>query len=304
MIGAAARTLPRVVHVDRPAPHVLFQRRPPCALRAPVAKCGMPVDLVEAFRAAVRGPVIGPDDAPYDRARGTFNALIDARPAVIVRPVDPADVSSAVRLAAERGLPVSVRGGGHSVAGHSVGQGGVMVDLRLFREVVVDPDARTAVVGGGCCWNDVDAATQAHGMAMPGGTYGDTGVAGLTLTGGIGHLIGAFGLTLDNLLSAELVTASGEVVVASEDREPDLFWALRGGGGNFGVVTTFTFRIHPVPLMAGGLLAHRAEDAAAVLKAFARMRDDLPDELTHAGVDPARDNDGAARGAHGGRLPR
>ena len=155
-----------------------------------------------------------------------------------------------------------------------------MIDLRLHREVVVDVGERIARVGGGACWNDVDAATQALGLAMPGGTYGDTGVAGLTLTGGIGHLIGSFGLTLDNLLAANVVTASGEVVRTSEEHEPELFWALRGGGGNFGVVTGFEFRVHRVSVMTGGVLIHRHEDAAAVLKAFARMAGDVPDELT------------------------
>jgi FAD/FMN-containing dehydrogenase len=155
-----------------------------------------------------------------------------------------------------------------------------MIDLRLLRVVHVDPDALSAVVGDGCCWNDVDAATQAHRLAMPGGTYGDTGVAGLTLSGGIGHLIGAFGLTLDNMLSAEVVTAGGEVIAASADRETELFWALRGGGGNFGVVTSFAFRLHAVPLMTGGVLIHRLEEAADVLKAWARMLDAAPDELT------------------------
>lgn len=169
-------------------------------------------DLADALSGLHRGPVIGPRDASYDRARTTFNALIDARPAAITRPVGSDDVATSVTFAREHGLPVSIRGGGHSVAGHSVGDESVMIDLRLLRQVHVDPDALTAEVEGGCCWNDVDAATQAYGLATPGGTYGDTGVAGLTLTGGIGHLIGAFGLTLDNLASAEVVTASGRVV--------------------------------------------------------------------------------------------
>ena len=233
-----------------------------------------------ALSSAHRGPVIAPPDARYDRARVTFNALIDARPAVIARPIDPQDVATAITFARERGLAVSVRGGGHSVAGHSVGEDSVMIDLRLLREVQVIADDRTVVVGAGCCWNDVDASTQAYRLAVPGGTYGDTGVAGLTLTGGIGHLIGAFGLTLDNLLSAEVVSAAGDVITASADVEPELFWALRGGGGNFGVVTSFEFRVHPAPLMAGGVLIHRLEDSADVLKAWARMRTSMPDELT------------------------
>lgn len=206
--------------------------------------------------------------------------MVDARPAVIARPVDAADVARAVQFARSEGLPVSVRGGGHSVAGHGVGPASVMIDLRLFREVQVDAASRIARVGGGACWNDVDAPTQAEKLAMPGGTYGDTGVAGLTLTGGIGHLIGVHGLTLDNLVHARLVSADGEMVEVDADREPDLFWALRGGGGNFGVVTEFGFALHPVYLMTGGVLGHTMEDAAAVIRIFRDMRATLPDELT------------------------
>jgi len=227
-----------------------------------------------------RGPVITPDDRRFDAARRTFNASIEARPAVISRPVDSRDVAAAIAFARAHDLPVSVRGGGHSVAGHSVGEGSVMVDLRLLREVDVGPVARTATVGGGACWNDVDAPSQSFGLAMPGGTYGDTGVAGLTLTGGIGHLTGAYGLSLDNLLSAEVVTADGRVIRANRDDEPELFWALRGGGGNFGVVTEFVFQLHEVPLMTGGFLIHRLQDAPEALRAFARMRDDMPSALT------------------------
>jgi FAD/FMN-containing dehydrogenase len=156
---------------------------------------------VTGFGAVHRGPVIGPGDVRFDRARRSFNALVEARPELIVRPVDDADVAAAVGLARARGLGVSVRGGGHSVAGHCVGHASLMIDLRLLREVTVDADAERVLVGGGACWNDVDAPTQAAELALPGGTYGDTGVAGLTLNGGIGHLVGAYGLTLDNLVS-------------------------------------------------------------------------------------------------------
>jgi len=237
-------------------------------------------ELITALRKSVRGPLLGPDDARFDEGRESFNGLIDRRPAAIVRPVDATDAAAAIRVAREHALPVSVRGGGHSVAGHAVGEGGVMIDLRLLRDVLVDPSTRTVRVGGGACWNDVDARTQSYGMAMPGGTYGDTGVAGLALTGGIGHLIGLFGLTIDNLLSAEVVTADGRIVRADEDGEPDLFWALRGGGGNFGVVTEFVFRIHEVDLMTAGLLVHRLEDAPLVLRAWRDSRDQMPDALT------------------------
>ena len=221
---------------------------------------------VAEFAAVHHGPVIGPADVRFDRARRSFNALIEARPELIVRPIDDADVAAAIGFARERGLSVSVRGGGHSVAGHSVGHASLMIDLRLLREVTVDADAQRVLVGGGACWNDVDAATQAAELALPGGTYGDTGVGGLTLTGGIGHLTGAYGLTLDNLVSARLVTAAGEVIWAAADREPELFWALRGGGGNFGVVTEFEFALHPVPVMTGGVVIHALRDAAAALR--------------------------------------
>jgi len=235
---------------------------------------------VAEFGAVHRGPVIGPADGRFDRGRRSFNALIEARPELIVRPVDDADVAAAIGLARAHGLAVSVRGGGHSVAGHSVGHASVMIDLRLLREVMVDADGQRVLVGGGACWNDVDAPTQAAELALPGGTYGDTGVAGLTLTGGIGHLVGAYGLTLDNLVSARLVTAAGEVIRAAADREPELFWALRGGGGNFGVVTEFEFALHRVPVMTGGVVIHSLRDAPAALRAFRDMRAELPDALT------------------------
>jgi FAD/FMN-containing dehydrogenase len=155
-----------------------------------------------------------------------------------------------------------------------------MIDLRLLREVTVDADAQRVLVGGGACWNDVDAAAQGAELALPGGTYGDTGVGGLTLAGGIGHLTGAYGLTLDNLVSARLVTAAGEVIWAAAGREPELFWALRGGGGNFGVVTEFEFALHPVLVMTGGVVIHSLRDAPAALRAFRDMRAELPDALT------------------------
>jgi FAD/FMN-containing dehydrogenase len=235
---------------------------------------------VAEFAGVHRGPVIGPADVRFDGARRSFNALVEARPELIVRPVGDADVAAAIGFACARGLGVSVRGGGHSVAGHSVGHASVMIDLRLLREVTVDADAQRVLVGGGACWNDVDAAAQGAELALPGGTYGDTGVGGLTLAGGIGHLTGAYGLTLDNLVSARLVTAAGEVIWAAADREPELFWALRGGGGNFGVVTEFEFALHPVLVMTGGVVIHSLRDAPAALRAFRDMRAELPDALT------------------------
>jgi FAD/FMN-containing dehydrogenase len=232
------------------------------------------------LRDAHRGPLIVQGDAGYDSARETFNALTDSRPTIITRPVDSRDVSTALRFARTHGLPVSVRGGGHSVAGHCVGDASLMIDLRLLRDVRVDVERRTATVGGGACWSDVDARTNSFGLALPGGTYGDTGVGGLALTGGIGHLTGLHGMTLDNILALELVTANGDVVRASADEEPDLFWALRGGGGNFGVVTAFTFRLHEVGVMTGGALVHGVEAAPAVLRAFRDMTPEAPAALT------------------------
>src|SRR6266540_6613638 len=231
------------------------------------------------LRRGHRGPVIAPDDSGYDAARTTFNGLLDRRPEVILRPLDLDDVVSAVSFAGEWDLPIAVRGGGHSVAGHCIGDGSLVVDLRLMREVVVDPESRTATCGGGSLWEDLDPPCQRQGLATPGGTFGDTGVGGLTLGGGIGHLIGLHGLTLDNLLATTVVTADGSVVSASESENPELFWALRGGGGNFGVVVDFTFQLHPVGPLLGGLLNYRLDDAPAVLPAWRDLMTGAPDSL-------------------------
>jgi FAD/FMN-containing dehydrogenase len=226
-----------------------------------------------------RGPVIAPEDAGYDAARLTFNGMIDRRPELIARPLDVDDVVAAVSFARDADLPIAVRGGGHSVAGHCVGDGSLVVDLRLVRSVAVDPEARTATCGGGSLWEDFDPPCQRAGLATPGGTFGDTGVGGLTLGGGIGHLIGLYGLTLDNLLAATIVTAAGEVVAASEGENPELFWALRGGGGNFGVVVDFTFQLHPVGRLLGGALNYDLEDTEAVVAAWRDVIAAAPDSL-------------------------
>jgi FAD/FMN-containing dehydrogenase len=231
------------------------------------------------LRARHRGPVIVPGDDGYEAARATFNGMLDRRPEIVTRPLDVNDVVAAVWFAAESDLPIAIRGGGHGVAGHCVGDGSLVVDLRLMREVTVDPDARTATCDGGTLWEDLDPPCQRHGLATPGGTFGDTGVAGLTLGGGLGHLIGLYGLTLDNLLAATVVTADGRVLGASEDENGDLFWALRGGGGNFGVVTDFTFALHPVGQLLGGLLVYRMEDAQAAVSVWREVMADAPDEL-------------------------
>ena len=239
----------------------------------------MQTDTLAELRQGHRGPVIAVDDAGYDPARLTFNGMIDRRPELIARPLDVDDVIAAVTFAVDADLPIAVRGGGHSVAGHCIGDGGLVVDLRLMRSVTVDPDGHVATCGGGALWEDLDPPCQRHGLATPGGTFGDTGVGGLTLGGGIGHLIGLHGLTLDNLLAATVVTASGEVLRASDDENDDLFWALRGGGGNFGVVTDFTFRIHPVGQLLGGLLVYPLDDAPAAVAKWRELMAEAPDQL-------------------------
>ena len=209
----------------------------------------------------------------------TFNGMLDRRPALVARPLDVDDVVAAVEVAREEELPVAVRGGGHGVAGLCVGDESLVVDLRLMREVHVDPDTRSARCGGGALWEDLDPPCLRHGLATTGGTFGDTGVAGLTLGGGIGHLTGLHGLTLDNLRAATVVTADGSVVRASSDEEPDLFWALRGGGGNFGVVVDFTFELHPVEQLLGGLLLYDLADAESMASAWRDVMTSAPDEL-------------------------
>lgn len=227
----------------------------------------------------VRGPVLRPGAALYDEARRTFNGMIDRHPAAIVRPRDAADVAAAIVWARGLGLPVAVRGGGHSVAGHAVADDALMLDLSGLRNVSVDFVARRASADGGCQWIDVDAATQAHGLAVPGGTFGDTGIAGLTLGGGIGYLMGSFGLTCDNLIGAELVTADGTICDVDQTKEPELLWGLRGGGGNFGVVTRFDYRLHPVGEMYGGPIQYAASNTVAALRLVRDVQMAAPDEL-------------------------
>jgi FAD/FMN-containing dehydrogenase len=205
-----------------------------------------------------------PGDDTYDDARISFNGILDRRPAAIVSCGTTGEVVAAVRAARTLGLPIAVRGGGHSVAGHSLPDGALVVSLDRMRHVDVDPPRRLARAGGGAQWNDVDAAAFAHGLAVPGGTFGDTGIGGLTLGGGLGWLMPVAGLTCDNLVAAEVVTADGRVVTASQDGDDELLWALRGGGGNFGVVTHFTYGLTPVEPMWGGTIRYPASAAAIV----------------------------------------
>jgi UDP-N-acetylenolpyruvoylglucosamine reductase len=207
---------------------------------------------VKELRSRVRGPIVQPGDADYDEARKVYNAMHDRRPALIVRATGVADVIAAVTFAAHHGAVLAVRGGGHSVAGHSICDDGVVVDLRGLRGLRVDPERRTVRAEGGCTWGDLNHATHAFGLATTGGIVSTTGIAGLTLGGGLGYLARRHGLTCDNLVSADVVTADGSFVTCSDERERDLFWAIRGGGGNFGVVTSFEYRLHPVADIFGG----------------------------------------------------
>ena len=203
-------------------------------------------NALETLSNSFSGEIFGPEDARFDGARAVWNAMIDRRPAAIAQCRTSDDVQAAVKLAVTQNLPITIRGGAHNVAGHAVCDDGVMVDLSLMRDVKVDATARVATVEGGALWRDVDAATQADGLATPGGLISDTGVAGLTLSGGIGWLRAQHGLAIDNLIAADVVLANGTLVRASAEKNPDLLWALKGGGGNFGVVVRFEFALHPV----------------------------------------------------------
>ena len=237
--------------------------------------------VVDAFRRRVRGPLIGPDDVGYDDSRRLWNAMIDKRPGLVLKPSGTADIIDAVRFARDHAISLSIRGGGHNIAGTAVTDGGLMLDLSGLRGIRVDPEARTVQVQPGCVWGDVDRETQTFGLAVPNGIVSETGVAGLTLGGGFGWTTRRYGYTSDNLLAADVVTADGELRTASAAQNPDLFWGIRGGGGNFGVVTSFTFRAHPVgPEVFGGMLVYPMDRAAAVVDAFRALTTDAPDELS------------------------
>jgi FAD/FMN-containing dehydrogenase len=227
------------------------------------------------------GSVVAPEDPDYETVRRIWNAAIDKRPALIVRAASTEDVARAVGFARSEGRPIAVRGGAHSTAGFSTCDDGIVIDLAQLNEVQVDVEARRAFVGGGARWKDVDAATQRHGLATTGGLVSSTGVGGFTLGGGFGNLVRKYGLACDNLRSAELVTADGSVVQASESQNADLFWALRGGGGNFGVVTKFELDLHPVgPVVLGGPIFYPGEQAVQVLSGWRDQVQTMPDELS------------------------
>ena len=257
-----------------------------------------PTSVLDARRVlseGFTGTLLQSGDAGYDEARRVHNGMIDKRPALIAQCRTPADVARVIAVARQRGLELTVKGGGHNVAGRATIDAGVVIDLALMNGVAVDAAARRARVGGGALWRDVDRATQAHGLATVGGEVSTTGVAGLTLGGGIGWISGKYGATVDNVLEIELVTADGTVLRANEQQHEDLFWALRGGGGNFGVATEFTYRLHEVgPTVTGGVVAHALTDAPAVLRFFRDFVQDMPDELrVHAGMLHAPDGSGA-----------
>ena len=234
---------------------------------------------IAQLRERVRGEVITPSDKGYEEARKVYNAMIDRRPRVVVRCANVSDVMAAVEFAHENQLDLAVRGGGHSVPGFGTCDDGVVVDLSRMRGVRVDPRNRTARAEGGATWGDFNHATHAFGLATTGGIISTTGIAGLTLGGGIGYLSRGFGFSSDNLVSADVVTADGRFLIASDNENQDLFWAIRGGGGNFGVVTSFEFRLHPVKDIYGGVMFYELSEVANVLRFYREFIADAPEEL-------------------------
>ena len=238
------------------------------------------VQRVEGLAATFKGAILCPGAPGYEDGRLIYNGLVDKRPALIARCTTPADVATAIAFARDGGHEISVRGGGHNVGGSAVTDGGVMIDLSAMRQISVDPDARTLRAQGGVTWAELNDAAAEHGLAVTGGAISSTGIGGYTLGGGLGWLMSLYGLAADNLVSVELVTADGEVLEASDASNPDLFWALRGGGGNFGVATSFEFRLHPLTQVVGGLIAYPFDAAPDVLRFFRDVTQRLSDELT------------------------
>jgi FAD/FMN-containing dehydrogenase len=234
---------------------------------------------ISEIKANLRGRVIEPNDADYDDTRKVYNAMIDKKPRLIARCADVADVIYSVNFARNHELLLAVRGGGHNGGGLGICDDGLVIDLGLIKNTRVDPTTRTVTAGGGCVWGDVDHTTHAFGLATPSGIISTTGVGGLTLGGGIGHLTRKCGLTIDNLISADLVLADGSFVKASADENSDLFWAIRGGGGNFGVVTSFSFRLHPIDNVYAGPILYELSEAAEVMKWYRKFITNAPDDL-------------------------
>jgi FAD/FMN-containing dehydrogenase len=240
---------------------------------------------VQSFEKSLRGKLLRPEDEGYEEARLVWNGVIDRRPALIARCADTQDVVQSVNFARDHNLLVAVRGGAHGVAGLATCDGGLVIDLSPMKGIQVDPNARTARAEGGVIWRELDDATQAHGLAAPGGVVSDTGIAGLTLGGGLGWLRNKYGLSCDNLISAEVVTADGRVLRASETENPDLFWGIRGGGGNFGIVTTFEYRLHPVgPEVMVCLVLHPGAKIREALRFFREYTASAPDEVGLVGL--------------------
>ena len=241
---------------------------------------GLPAAAVAAFGRRLSGQLIGPGDDAYEAARHVWNGLIDRRPALIVRCADNGDVAAAVGFARQHDLPLAVRGGGHNVAGHGTCDGGLLIDLGVLKRVEVDTATRRVRAGGGCTWAEVDAATQAQGLVTPGGVFSGTGVAGLTLGGGFGWLRNKYGLSCDNLMRAQVVTADGRTVTASANENANLLWGLRGGGGNFGIVTEFELQLHPLgPEVMFAVTFYPGEQDEAVLRVFRDYCASAPDEV-------------------------
>jgi FAD/FMN-containing dehydrogenase len=236
-------------------------------------------EVIAAFRATLRGELIGPEDVAFDAARRVHNGMIDRYPRLIARCRDVADVIAAVEFGRDHDLTIAVRSGGHSAPGYGTVDDGLVIDLSPMKGIHVDPQARTVRVETGCTWGDVDHATHAFGLATPSGFVSTTGVGGLTLGGGIGHLSRRYGLTIDSLLSADVVLADASVVTASPDEHPDLYWAIRGGGGNFGIVTSFLFRLHPVSTVYAGPMLWPLERAADVLRWYRDFLPGQPEDL-------------------------
>jgi FAD binding domain-containing protein/berberine-like enzyme len=236
-------------------------------------------DVAREELAGFRGELIGPQDGQYEQARKVYNAMIDKRPALIARCATPGDVAQVVRFARDRDQLLAIRGGGHNGAGLGTLDNGVVIDMSLLKDIEVDPDARTVRVDGGCTLGEVDRATNQHGLATPSGIISTTGVGGITLGGGLGYLTRSCGLAIDNLLSAEVVLASGESVQANASENPDLYWAIRGGGGNFGVVTSFLFRLHDVDTVIAGPTFWPVEQTSDVLSVYREFIRDAPREL-------------------------